>query len=156
MATADSTDGPMIVDDLLVTRAPIGKMTWVEAVRGCPVAPKLDAGSIYSEPYLDGPDQTSRLPAPADSPWLELLKEYTWKLVEDSGGRYQIVQCLQRGPIGLISALLCHSEMCYAIDDDPVELRALMQACMETFIMVAKAQEAGMMIVTRAAPHCQP
>ncbi len=153
-APTDATDGPLIVDDLLVTRAPLGKMTWVEAVLGCAVVPKLDTGSIYSEPYLDSPDQTSRLPAPEGSPWLELLKEYTRLLVADSGGTYQVVQCLQRGPIDLVSALLGHSEMCFAIADRPAELQALTELCTETFIKVAKAQES--LIPTLGGGRCTP
>jgi hypothetical protein len=141
-ALARVSDGTQVVDDLLVTRAPLTKMTWVEAIMGCPVIPKLDTGSIYSAPYLESAGQASNIPPPEESPWLSLLQDYTRALVENSGGSYQVVQCLQRGPIDLVSALMGHSEMCYAIADEPVELHALSELCAETFVTVARAQEA--------------
>jgi len=139
---AGTSGGPQRVDDLLLTRAPLVKMVWVEAVLGCQVIPKLDTGSIYSVPFLDGPEQVSRILPPENSPWLELLEETTRHLVEDSRGEYQVVQCAQRGPIDLASAVLGHSEMCFAILDKPAELRALTEVCTEAFITVVKAQEA--------------
>ncbi|MBI2964825.1 MAG: hypothetical protein HYY34_01320, partial [Chloroflexi bacterium] len=48
-----SRNGPLTVGDLLVVRAPWGKLPWVEAVLGCPVIPRLDTGGIYSWPYLN-------------------------------------------------------------------------------------------------------
>jgi hypothetical protein len=135
-------NGPQSVGDLLVTRAPLGKMAWVEAVLGCPIIPRLDTGSIYSAPYLEGPDQLSRIIPPEESPWLALLLESTRHLVEESGGRYQVVQCLQRGPIDLVSALLGHSEMCFAVYDDPTGLRSVVEFCTSAYLEVARAQDA--------------
>ena len=133
--------GPQVVDDLLVTRSPIGKMVWVESVMGCPVIPRLDTGSIYSAPFLEDINDLSSLPVPEESPWLELLLRYTRLLVEASNGEYQVVQCLQRGTIDLVSAVMGHSEMCYAMYDNPKAVRALTEHCTKTFIMVAKAQQ---------------
>lgn len=110
-----ATDGPQVVDDLLVTRAPLGKIPWVEAILGCPVIPKLDTGSMYSAPYLEGPNPASKIPTSENSAWLKLLLDYTRQLVDESRGTYQVVQCLQRGPVDLASALLVHTEICYAI-----------------------------------------
>ncbi len=139
---AQTAEAPGIVGDLLVTRAPLARIPWVEAVLGCPVIPKRDAGSIYSAPYLAGPGHISAIPAPDKSAWLGLLLEYTRLLVEDSRGASQAVQCLQRGPTDLASALLGHSAMCMAIMDQPKDLHRLAQFCAEVFIDVAKAQEA--------------
>jgi hypothetical protein len=136
----DGDNGPRSVDDLLVTRAPLGKMAWVEAVLGCPIIPRLDTGSIYSAPFLEDLAQLSKIAPPEESPWLTLLLESTRHLVEESGGRYQVAQCLQRGPIDLASALMGHSEMCFAVYDDPTGLRALAELCTKAFIEVAKAQ----------------
>ena len=133
--------GPLVVDDLLVRRTPVGTMVWVEAIMGCPVIPRLDTGSIYSAPWLDGPGDIAKIPSPEKSPWLELLLRYTRLLVENSHGRYQVAQCLQRGPTDLVSALLGHPEMCLAMYDEPKALRKLVEFCTETFIMVAKAQQ---------------
>ena len=133
--------GPLIVDDLLVTRAPLGKMAWLEAILGCPIVPKLDTGSIYSAPFLNGPEETHRIPSLEGNGWYELLLEYTRQLVEDAAGSYQVVQCLQRGPIDLMSALLGHTQMCYAIYDEPEHMKALTEKCTEVFIEVAKGQE---------------
>jgi hypothetical protein len=137
----DTGPGPLIVEDLLVTRAPLGKMVWVESILGCPVIPRLDTGSIYSAPFLDDPGDLSKIPSLENNAWFDVLKEYTRALAEDSAGTYQVVQCLQRGTIDLASAVLGHSEMCYAIIDQPKELRALVELCTETFIKVAKAQQ---------------
>ena len=139
---ATQAPGPHVVDDLLVTRSPIGKMVWVESVMGCPVIPRLDTGSIYSAPFLEDINDLSSLPVPEESPWLKLLLDYTRLLVEASNGEYQVVQCLQRGSIDLVSAVMGHSEMCYALYDDPKALRALTEHCTRAFIMVAKAQQA--------------
>ncbi len=151
---ARASDGTPIVDDLLLTRAPMGKMTWVEAIMGCPVIPELDTGSIYSEPWLENIEQAAEIPSVENNPWLSLLQDYTRALVDDSERSYQVVQCLQRGPIDLISALMGHTEMCYAIADQPAELRALNELCTETFITVAKAQEA--LIPKLEGGHCTP
>lgn len=134
--------GPHAVDDLLVTRAPIGKMVWVESVLGCPVIPRLDTGSIYSAPFLEDIDDLSKLPDPEKSPWLDLLKEYTRLLVDNSNGEYQVVQCLQRGSIDLVSAVMGHTEMCYALLDNPAGVSHLAEHCTEAFLLVAKAQQA--------------
>ncbi|MDP6824068.1 MAG: uroporphyrinogen decarboxylase family protein [Dehalococcoidia bacterium] len=138
---SNGADGPLTVDDLLVTRAPFGKIPWVEAILGCPVVPRLDTGSIYSAPFLGGPELHDTIQSPDQSPWLDLLKEYTRALVEDSGGSYQVGQCLQRGPTDLTSAVLGHTKMCLALYDSPNELKALAERCTETFITVAKAQQ---------------
>jgi hypothetical protein len=135
------TDGPITVDDLFVTRAPFGKIPWVEAILGCPVVPRLDTGSIYSAPFLGAVELYDTIQSPEQSPWLDLLKAYTGALVEDSGGSYQIAQCLQRGPTDLTSAVLGHTRMCLALYDNPNELKALAEKCTETFIAVAKAQQ---------------
>jgi len=132
--------GPWVIDDLLVRRVPVTAMVWVESILGCPVIPRLDTGSIYSAPWLDGPGDIDKIPPPEKSPWLELLKRYTRLLVENSNGRYQVSKCLMRGPVDLVSALLGHPEMCLAMYDEPKALRALVEFCTETFIMVAKAQ----------------
>ena len=132
--------GPLIEGDLLVTRAPLGKMVWVEAVLGCPVIPRLDTGSIYSAPFLDGLDDIGKIGRPEDSPWLDVVREYSRLLAEGADGQYQVVQCLQRGPIDLVSAVLGHEEMCMAIFDNPKELRALNEICVETFLAVARVQ----------------
>jgi hypothetical protein len=151
---SSGSGGPETVGDLLVTRAPLGKMAWMEAILGCPIIPKLDTGSIYSAPYLDGPEKLSKIPSLEQSPWLRLLKEYTSLLVEDSDERYQVVQCLQRGPVDMVSAMLGHSEMCFAIYDSPVELQALTEICTETFIAVARAQQA--IIPQLSGGRCTP
>lgn len=132
---------PLTAGDLFVTRAPWGKLPWVEAILGCPVVPRLDTGGIYSAPYLDAPGQIDAIPALEGNAWFSLLTEFTRALVADSRGSYQVVQCLQRGPIDLVSALLGHREMCLAFYDSPGELAALTERCTETFIAVAKAQQ---------------
>jgi hypothetical protein len=137
-----SDNGPLIVDDLMVTRAPLGKMAWVEAILGCPIVPKLDTGSIYSAPYLRSPGELDKIPSLNDNAWYDLLLEFTRQLAEDAAGSYQVVQCLQRGPIDLMSALLGHSRMCYAIYDEPEQMKALTEKVTEIFIEVAKGQEA--------------
>ena len=137
-----SDNGPLIVDDLMVTRAPLGKMAWVEAILGCPIVPKLDTGSIYSAPYLRSPGELDKIPSLNDNAWYDLLLEFTRQLAEDAAGSYQVVQCLQRGPIDLMSALLGHSRMCYAIYDEPEQMKALTEKDTELFLEVAKGQEA--------------
>ena len=67
---SSGSGGPETVGDLLVTRAPLGKMACVEAILGCPVIPKLDKGSIYSAPCLDSPEELSKIPSLEQSPWL--------------------------------------------------------------------------------------
>ena len=142
LRTHEPSDGePLMVGDLFVTRAPMGKMVWVEAILGCPVVPRLDTGSIYSAPYLESAGQYTEIAPPEESPWLKLLAEYTRQLVEDSGGDYQVVQCLQRGPIDLASALLGHSEMCMAVYDDPDDLRSLAEFTAKVFVKAARAQQ---------------
>ena len=138
---------PWTVDDLLVVRTALWKIPWLEAILGCQVVPKLDTGSMYSVPYLEGPEHLSKVPPPSGSPWLELLLEYIRLLEEDSRGAYQVVQCLQRGPIDLASAMLGHSEMCFAMYDRPAELRALNEFCAEAFITVAKALESNISLL---------
>jgi hypothetical protein len=132
---------PMMEGDLFVTRSPLGKFVWVEAVLGCDVVPRLDTGSVYSAPFLKDASQYTEIVKPEDSPWLAVLAEYTRQLVEDSDGDYQVAQCLQRGPIDLASAVLGHSEMCMAIYDDPDNLRALIEVAANSFIVAAKAQQ---------------
>lgn len=134
-------DGPLTAGDLLVTRAPWGKLPWVEAILGCPVIPRLDTGGIYSAPYLDGPDDIDAIPRLGDNPWFGLLLNFTRALSADARGRYQVAQCLQRGPIDLVSALIGHTEMCLALYDNPRGLAALTERCTETFIAVAKGQQ---------------
>jgi hypothetical protein len=142
LRTSEPVDGGLLMEgDLFVTRAPLGKMVWVEAVLGCPVVPRLDTGSIYSAPYLKSSSLYTDIGAAEDSPWLKLLAEYTRQLVQDAAGTYQVVQCLQRGPIDLASALLGHSEMCMAIYDDPDNLHALAEFTAEVFVKTARAQQ---------------
>jgi|TARA_B100001971_G_C18176299_1_gene530111 hypothetical protein len=142
LRTGESMNGdPLMEGDLFVTRAPIGKMVWVEAVLGCPVVPRLDTGSIYSAPFLKTASQHKEIGRPEDSPWFKLLAEYTRQLIEDSGSDYQVVQCLQRGPIDLVSAILGHSAMCIAIYDDPENLRDLAECTAEAFIKTAVIQQ---------------
>lgn len=142
LRTSEPVNGGLLMEgDLFVTRAPLGKMVWVEAVLGCPVVPRLDTGSIYSAPHLKSADLFNQISPPEDSPWLKLLAEYTRQLVVDAAGTYQVVQCLQRGPIDLASALLGHTEMCMAIYDDPDNLRSLAEFTAEVFVKTARAQQ---------------
>jgi hypothetical protein len=151
---ARGASGPLTVGDLFVTRAPLGKIPWVEAVLGCPVIPRLDSGSVYSAPYLEGPDRWDTIPPPEESGWFKLLVEYTRLLAQESKGEYQVVQCLQRGPIDLASAVLGHTEMCYAVYDNPRALHALAEFCTQVFLKVAKAQEA--LIRPLEGGYCNP
>ena len=132
---------PMMEGDLFVTRSPIGKFVWVEAILGCDVVPRLDTGSVYSAPFLKSASQHTDIVKPEDSQWLAVLREYTRQLIEDSDGDYQVTQCLQRGPIDLASAVLGHSRMCMAIYDDPDNLQALNETTTHSFIVAAKVQQ---------------
>jgi hypothetical protein len=132
---------PLMEGDLFVTRAPLGKFVWVEAVLGCDVVPRLDTGSVYSAPYLKNPADWTDIGKPEDSEWLKVLTKYTRQLVADSGGDYQVVQCLQRGPIDLASAILGHTEMCMAIYDDLDNLRDLAEYTAKVFVETARAQQ---------------
>ena len=131
-----------VIDDLFIRRSPVWKMPWVEAILGCPVVFGAEAGSIWSQPYLDHPSQIDKLPSLEDNAWLEKLLEYTRVLVEESGGEYQVSQCLMRGTVDLVAALLGHYQMCASLYDHPKELRRLTEHCADVFVKVAKAQEA--------------
>ncbi len=125
--------------DVLVIRPPIGKMCWVEAVMGCPVRVRAASGSIYSEPYLNGPEEIDRVPGPYDNGWLDFLVEYTRSLVEKANGRYYVTLPLMRGTIDLAAALRGYTELAEAIIDRPRELRRLTERCRDVFLEVAKA-----------------
>jgi hypothetical protein len=134
--------GPQVIGDLLVTRAPLGKMVWVEATLGCAVVPRLDTGSIYSHPWLKDLANVDEIPVTEENPWYDLLIDYARQLQLASDGQYQVVQSLQRGPIDLASAVLGHSQMCFAVYDDPVGLQKLNEKTTEAFIKCAKGQQA--------------
>lgn len=125
--------------DLLIIRPPLGKMCWVEAVMGCPVRVRAASGGIYSEPYLDGPEEVDRIPPARENGWLDLLVGYTRALVENANGRYYVTLPLMRGTIDLVAALLGYNKMAVSIIDQPRELRRLTERCVEAFLEVAKA-----------------
>ncbi len=141
-ATREHAQMTGVIDDLFIRRSPVWKMPWVEAILGCPVVFGAEAGSIWSEPYLDHPNQIDRIPSLEGNPWLEKLLEYTHALVEESDEEYQVAQCLMRGTVDLVAALLGNYQMCACIYDHPKELRRLTERCAEVFVKVAKAQEA--------------
>ena len=131
-----------VIDGLFIRRSPVWKMPWVEAILGCPVVFGADAGSIWSQPYLDHPSQVDKIPPLDNNLWLDKLLEYTQALVEDSKGEYQVAQCLMRGTVDLVAALLGNYQTCASIYDHPKELRRLTEHCANVFVKVAKAQEA--------------
>jgi hypothetical protein len=126
-----------ISGDVLVVRSPYGRMCWVEAVMGCPVAVRVDSGSIYSEPYLEGPAELGRLPSHDENGWLDLLTELTQALVDNSDGVYYVSLPLMRGTIDLVAALLGYERMCLSLFDEPKQLRALIERCVDAYMAVA-------------------
>lgn len=128
--------------DVLIVRRPMSKMCWVEAVMGCAVRVRAASGSIYSEPYLDSPAELWRIPSTEDNPWLELLQDYTRTLAEHAQGRYHVSQCLMRGTIDLVAAVLGYDRMCAAFYDHPREVHKLTELCVDVFLKVAEAQYA--------------
>jgi len=128
--------------DLLIIRPPLGKMCWVEAVMGCPVRVRAASGGIYSEPYLNGPEEAHRIPPSGENGWLDLLVDYTRALVENAKGRYYVTLPLMRGTIDLVAALLGYNSMALSIIDQPQELRKLTERCVQAFLEVAKALHA--------------
>ena len=123
--------------DVLVVRPPYGRMCWVEAVMGCPVAVRVDSGSIYSEPYLDGPSDLGRLPSHYENGWLDLLGRLTRALVDNSDGAYHVTLPLMRGTIDLVAALLGYERMCFSLYDEPKQLRKLIERSVEAYMAVA-------------------
>jgi hypothetical protein len=130
----DSPGG--ISGDAFITRRPITRMPWVEAIMGCPAHVRAESGSIYSEPYLKSVGQLSRIPGLNDNGWLPLLKEYYRLLVENSRGKYHVVQSLMRGPVDLVAALVGYDVMCTALMDDPKGVRKMTEFCTERFLAV--------------------
>lgn len=123
--------------DVLVVRPPYSRMCWVEAIMGCPVAVRVDSGSIYSEPYVEGPAELERLPDPDENGWLDLLTRLTRALVENSDGAYHVSLPLMRGTIDLVAALLGYERMCLSLFDEPRQLRALIERCVDACMTVA-------------------
>ena len=134
---------PAVVDGLFIRRAPVWKMPWVEAILGCPLVFGGETGSIWSQDYLDSPTQMDRIPSVEENGWLDKLTEYTGALVEHSEGRYQVTQCLMRGTVDLVAALLGYYQTCASISDHPFELHKLAEHCARVFIQVGRAQEAA-------------
>ena len=131
-----------VAGDMLVIRSPLNKMCWVEAVLGCRVHVRATSGSVYSEPYLKGPDELSRIPSIKDNAWLKLLQSYTRALAQNARGRYYVPVTLMRGTIDLVAAVLGYDKMALAIYDQPRQLRKLTERCVESFLAVADAQYA--------------
>ena len=127
-----------ISGDVLIVRPPITKMCWVEAVMGCPVTVRVDSGSIYSEPYLNGPQELERILSPHENGWLDFLVAYARTLVDEADGRYHVSLPLMRGTIDLVAALLGYEKMAYSFYDQPQELKKLIERCVEAYLSVAE------------------
>ena len=80
-----------------------------------------------------------RLRVTSDNLWLNRLLEITHLLVERAGERYPVCQPLLRGPIDIASAALGDEPICWAMADEPVQFKALLEVCTDVFITVAKA-----------------
>ncbi len=142
--------------EVLVIRPPITKMPWVEAVLGCKVHVRVASGSIYSESYLDSPEELDRIPPTRGNPWLKKLQEYTRALVQNANGKYHVPVSLMRGTVDLVAALLGYNRMAENIVDNPRGIRKLIERCMEGFFATAEAQfaETPMLQGGRVTPYC--
>lgn len=126
--------------DVFVTRRPITRMCWVEAVMGCPVHARTASGSIYSEPYLKSLDELDRIPPLEGNRWLEFLREYDRVLVENAHGKYHVSQCLMRSTVDQMAALVGYEVMCSAFYDNPKAVHRMNELSVKYFLKVAETQ----------------
>lgn len=131
-----------ITGDVLDVRPPWTRMCWIEAMMGCPVVAHVIAGSVYSEPYLAGPQEISKIPGPRDNGWLDLLVEYTQALVDNADGQYYVSHPLMRGCIDLVAALIGYEALGLGLFDQPAEIRKLAERGIEAFLIMADALDA--------------
>jgi hypothetical protein len=132
-----------INEDVFIVRPPWSRMCWLEAIMGCPVAAHVDAGSIYSEPYLNGPQEIDKIPEPRDNGWMDLLVEYAFALADNANCRYYVSHPLMRGSIDLVAALIGYDSLSFGLFDRPTEIRKLAELSTEVFMMVADALDAA-------------
>ncbi|MBM3189442.1 MAG: hypothetical protein FJZ90_12050 [Chloroflexi bacterium] len=126
--------------ELFETRAPYGRVPWVEAILGCPIRATIQGGSMRTDSFVKDWDEWQSQPKHRDDEWFGALKRLTELLVVRSQGRYAVVQTLMRGPSDLAEAVLGPELTCLSMYDNPVVLRRFLDEVTETFLDVLWAQ----------------
>lgn len=133
--------GPLeFLGDRVRTRAPYGRVPWVEAILGCPIRATIQGGSMRTHSFVSDWDEWESQASHKDDEWFDLLKRITEMLVARSGGRYAVVQTLMRGPSDLAEAVLGPELMCLSMYDHPEALGRFLDEVTATFIEVLRAQ----------------
>jgi hypothetical protein len=127
-------------DDRFHTRAPYGRVPWVEAILGTPIRATIQGGSMRTLAFVESWDEWERQASHRSEPWLEALKRLTELLVERSGGRYAVAQTLMRGPCDLAEAVLGPELLCFSLFEHQDALRRFLDEVTATFIEVLYAQ----------------
>lgn len=133
--------GPLLRHgDVFATRAPYGRVPWVEAILGCPIRATIIGGSMRTRSFITDWDAWNRRDQGHGQAWFDLLKLLTERLVERSRGRYAVVHTLMRGPTDLAEAVLGPEFMSLSMYDSPTALRGFLEEATQTFIEILKAQ----------------
>jgi hypothetical protein len=133
--------GPLLCHgDAFATRAPYGRVPWVEAILGCPIRATIIGGSMRTRSFITDWGAWKRRDRGRGQAWFDLLKLLTERLVERSQGRYAVVHTLMRGPTDLAEAVLGPEFMSLSMYDSPTALRGFLEEVTQTFIEILQAQ----------------
>lgn len=136
----ESEGGLECYGDRIRTRAPYGRVPWVEAILGCPIRATIQGGSMRTGSFVPDWAAWESKEEHFHDEWFDTLTRLTEMLVERSGGRFAVVQTLMRGPSDLVEAVLGPELMCLSLYDHPERLRRFLDEVTEVFIRVLKAQ----------------
>lgn len=133
--------GPLeFYGDHVHSRAPYGRVPWVEAILGCKIRATILGGAMRSRSFIRDWDEWQRRSPRRDLDWLSALEKLTEMLAQRSGGRYAVVHTLMRGPSDLAEAILGPEFTCFSMYDHPAELRSFLEEVTQAFIDILKAQ----------------
>lgn len=133
--------GPLeLTGDHFSTRAPYGRVPWVEAILGCPIRATIQGGSMRTRAFIADWAEWEKDRVHRDDDWFDLLKRLTELLVARSGGRYAVAHTLMRGPSDLAEAVLGPEMMCLSMYDHPKSLQRFLEEATGAFIEILRAQ----------------
>jgi len=125
-------------DSMPMSLAP-GKMPWVEAMLGCPIA--LVDGEPWIAPYPGDPEEIIQRGANFEhTPWFQLYLEFLRQLQVRVGDRFPVTtNTLIRGPGDLVAAVMGVQAACLAWIERPRLMARLLRICTDAVLQMIEA-----------------
>jgi hypothetical protein len=110
----------VMTDDWIPYSAAWRGVPWLEAMCGCRV--RYSSGSMAPEPYVASAAEFAEIDLPANSEWMERLRERTEALAASASDDCWISTTILRGSADVLAAMRGLSSFCLDLRDEPEAL----------------------------------